>query len=101
MKTRYQLKLKQITGDTHDTARIYEYTRRTVDDFNSYFADFFETIKILRENLEKPDADKEKKNEISESIKHVELKIDELSAKMNEIADEMPSLIELSGNEKL
>lgn len=80
-----------------DSLRIYDFTQKTVDGFNNYVADFFETISILKENLEKLGSDqKEKSNEITGTIKYVENKIDELSAKMQTIAEEMSSLIEIA-----
>ena len=98
MNPRYKLKLKPMDDKYLHSLRIYDLTQKTVDDFNNYISDFFETITILKENLAdlNDDKDGQKKIEISGTIKYVEDKIEELSGRMQAIADEMSSLVEVA-----
>jgi prefoldin subunit 5 len=98
MNPQYKLKLKPMDDKDPHSLRIYDLTRKTVDDFNNYISDFFETISILKENLSKlkDDKDEQKKKEISGTIIYVEDKIEELSVRMQAIADEMSSLVEVA-----
>ena len=49
MRQKYELKLKPIDTANADNLRIYEMLKKSCDGLNSYLADFFETIEILRE----------------------------------------------------
>lgn len=96
MERQPKLRLKPIDKNDDESMRIYGMTGKTVESFNSYVADFFQTVAILRENIEKAHttADQEKAAEMREHIEHVERKIDELTEAMQRIADDMSSLVE-------
>lgn len=96
MEQKPMLKLKPIDKNDDESVRIFDMTGRTVESFNSYVADFFQTVVILRENLERAHTatDQEKAAEMRAHIDHVERKIAELTEAMQRIADDMPALVE-------
>lgn len=91
MRQKYELKLKPINTENPDNKRIYEMLKQSCDGLNCYVADFFETVMILKEQQ----AQSGNNIEIDESIKFVLAKIDEVTASMKSIVNDMPSLIEL------
>ncbi len=92
MRQKYELKLKPIDTANADNLRIYEMLKKSCDGLNSYLADFFETIEILREKKDKTSSEQ---METESSIEFVLAKIDEVTSSMKTIAEDMPSLIEL------
>ncbi len=71
-----------------ETLRIYSEVEKSCERLNAYAMDFFETVKILKENLA---SGRSSEGEID----FVLGKIDELNAAMNEISHSMPELVEL------
>lgn len=92
MRPKYELKLKPINSTNEDNLRIYNMLKNSCDGLNSYLADFYETIEILKEKKDKPSAEPA---EIEASINFVLSKIDEVTESMKNIASEMHTLIEL------
>ncbi len=97
MKNQTRLKLKPLEKADPDSLRIYDITRKTIEDFNGYVADFHETIRILRENQAKPEVmrDGEQTRVIDGDIRYIEDKIEELSRAMQKIAEDMSFLVEV------
>ena len=91
MRQKYELKLKPINTSNSDNLRIFEMLNKSCEGLNNYLADFFETIQILKETKDKPDSDHK---EVEQSIEFVLTKIDEVTASMKSIAQEMHTLIE-------
>lgn len=89
MRKKYELKLKPMESTNSDNLRIYEMLKNSCDGLNNYLADFFETIEILKEKAGPENT------EVEESIQFVLAKIDEVTSSMKNIAEDMPSLIEL------
>jgi len=92
MKQKYELRLKPISTSNSDNLRIYEMLKNSCEGLNSYLADFFETVEILKEKKDKPSSENK---EIDASIEFVLAKIDEVTSSMKSIAQEMHTLIEL------
>ncbi len=92
MRQKYELKLKPIQSSNSDNKRIYEMLKHSCDGLNNYLADFFETVEILKEKKDKPSTESK---DVDESIDFVLKKIDEVTASMKSIAQEMHTLIEL------
>ena len=93
MRKKYELKLKPIINiENPDNKRIFEMLEKSCEGLNSYVADFFETVAILKEQKIKS-ADNH--TDIDDSIEFVLAKIDEVTASMESIVNDMPSLIEL------
>lgn len=91
---RPRLLLKPLDTDNESTARIYSMVRETVDSFNIYVADFFESVAILEEQLsgaKRGGGDAE----IEEKISYMRRRIAELSDAMKAIEDQMGGLVEL------
>ena len=87
------LSLKPLDTENESTARIYSMVRETVDSFNIYVADFFESVAILEEELAA--ARKDSSAEIEEKIAYMRRRIAELSDAMKAIAEQMDGLVEL------
>lgn len=96
MRKKYQLKLKPISTTNSDNLRIYGMLKNSCEGLNSYLADFFETIEILKE---KKDTHPAESREVEESIKFVLTKIDDVTLSMKAIAEDMHALIELIESE--
>ena len=92
---RPRLNLKPLDTDNESTARIYSMVRETVDSFNIYVADFFESVAILEEQLASAKREGGDPAVIEEKIEYMRRRIEELLASMNGIAEEMHSLVEL------
>ena len=92
MRQKYQLELKPIISANEDNLRIYGMLKKSCEGLNSYLADFYQTIEILKE---KKAAGPGNGIATDESIEFVLGRIDEVTATMKEIAKYMPSLIEL------
>ena len=92
MKQKYGLKLKPFSSTNSDSSRIYRMLENSCEGLNSYLADFFETIEILKEKKEKHPSETA---EIDESIEFILVKIGQVTASMKSIAEEMPALVEL------
>lgn len=92
MRQKYELKLKPINSNNPDNLRIYEMLNKSCEALNSYLADFFETVAILNEQKTQSGPDN---SDTDESIEFVLTKIDEVTASMKSIVNDMPSLIEL------
>jgi hypothetical protein len=92
MKQKYELKLKPINSNNPDNLRIYDMVQKSCEGLNSYLADFFETVAILEEQKTKSGSDNK---DIDESIEFVLVKIDEVTASMKSIVNDMPFLVEL------
>ena len=90
---RPRLNLKPLDTDNESTARIYSMVRETVDSFNIYVADFFESVAIIEEEL--ASAQKGGGAEIEEKIAYMRRRIAELSDAMKAIAEQMDGLVEL------
>lgn len=88
-----RLSLKPLDTDNASTVRIYSMVRETVDSFNIYVADFYETVGILEEEL--VSATKGCSAEIEDRIAYMRRRIDELSDAMRSIAEQMDGLVEL------
>lgn len=91
------LQLRNIdTRDPH-TERILNLTRETIDRFNYYVEDFFQTREILLEQSEllKSSGSPDKLEENNESLRQVMRRIEEIRISMNSLADQMPELISL------
>jgi hypothetical protein len=89
MHQKYELILKPIPLTNEDNARIYEMLKNSCAGLNNYLSDFFETVAILKE---KPDSGH---IDINESIQSVLGKIDEVTASMKKITQDMPEFVEL------
>lgn len=97
---RYRLNLKEYGFSDPEGARIYDLTKKNVENFNGYVDDFYESVSIIRHNMELLAGDNEKKITLGRDIDYIENKISELSAAMKQMADDMPFLIELQLVEK-
>ena len=102
MPQRNVLKLKPMQLKEEKSHQIFAMTQETVERFNIYVSDFFETVAILREDHERSvkKNDAAKCDEIESKIVFVEQKIEELTEAMQRIADEMSSVVELVQVEK-
>ena len=97
MKSRLKLKLKPLAANDPESQRIYKITSKTIEGFNSYVADFYGTISILKEKLDKPGTgkDPEKADSIRKDIEYMENKLDELFLTMKNLAEEMSFLVDV------
>ena len=97
MKSRLHLKLKPLSADDADSRRIFDITRKTIEDFNGYVGDFYGTIAILKESMEVPGAGKSpgEIEMVNRDIEYMENKIAELSVAMRKIATDMSFLVEV------
>ena len=93
---RPKLKLKPIDITTEGTERIYEMVRGSVDSFNLYVSDFFESVEILHEQYEKAVSagDKKAVQETEGKINYMKMRIEELKESMERISAEMHSIVE-------
>lgn len=82
--------------------RIYRITEDSCEKLNNYLLDFYGTISILRENLERfSDAGNSKKAiETLESIRSVIDRIREVTDSMEKIVQDMPFLAEIRRYDK-
>ena len=97
---RYKLNLKEYGFSDPEGARIYDLTKKNVENFNGYVDDFYESVSIIRQNMERHSGDHDKINALGRDIEFIENKISELSAAMKQMADDMPFLIDLEVVEK-
>ena len=97
MENKPEMELKPMKSDNPDTSRILETTRKSIENLNLYVQDFFETTKIMQENLEKAtrDSDTNKADELKKNIMYIETKIGEVTEFMKKIAEEMSSFVNL------
>ena len=91
MKPVYRIEMKHIESNNPETVRIYNMVNEECHRFNIYLADFYETLDIL---LEKKSAGKSD-DETEASIEFVKYRIEELSSAMKEMAETMPSVVDL------
>lgn len=92
-----QLILKPIEIENAETQRIYGYLRQTVEGFNNYVADFFESIAILSEKGEALRTNQpQEAARCDEEVRYLEARIEELRLAMQMIAAEMGALVEYS-----
>ena len=86
-----------MKSDNPDTSRILDTTRKSIENLNLYVQDFFETTKIMQENLEKAnrESDTQKADELKKNIMYIETKIGEVTEFMKKIAEEMSAFVNL------
>ena len=91
-----KLQLKPINISTDGTERIYQMVRETVESFNVYVADFYESVSILKEQHEKAlsSGSSSAVSEVEEKIRYMEKRIEELKSAMEKISAEMHTLVE-------
>lgn len=91
------LELKPLESKDTESVRIYNLARDACERLNNYLLDFFESIAILNEKKEKLWEKKKSAElkEVEESIAFVYTKIEEVTASMEEIADQMDFLVEI------
>ncbi len=94
---RMSLELKPLTSDDGDSVRIYRITEDACGKLNNYLLDFYGSISILRENLERfsTTGNREKALETLESIRSVIDRIREVTDSMEKINQDMPFLVEI------
>ncbi len=92
---RYRLNLKENRHSDPHGSRIFDLTRKNVENFNGYVNDFYESVAIIKQNIDTHRGDEEKIAALSRDIEYIENKIGELSTAMKQMADDMPFLIEL------
>lgn len=94
---RMSLELKPLTSDDGDSVRIYRITEDACGKLNNYLLDFYGSISILRENLERfsNTGNREKALETLESIRSVIDRIREVTDSMEKINQDMPFLVEI------
>lgn len=92
-----KLVLKQHDSSREATKKIYDLTRETCENFNSYYLDFFESLAILEEKRDKAEQEgkTKKRDEIDENIGYMQGKIEELSTFMADISQKMSQFVEL------
>ena len=97
MNSRLNLKLKPLSATDADSLRIFDITRKTLEDFNGYVGDFYGTIAILKENMKNPGAGKSpgEIDTVNRDIEYMENKIAELSRAMRKIAEDMSFLVDV------
>jgi len=91
MKPAYRLEMKFVDSDNPETVRIYNMVNDACERFNIYLMDFFETLDILEEKKQSGKID----DETEKSIESVRSRIEEVTAAMKDIAETMPSIVEL------
>lgn len=93
-----QLILKPIEIENAETQRIYGYLRQTVEGFNNYVADFFESIAIISEKGEalRQTHQTQEAATCDDEVHYLEGRIEELRLAMQMIATEMGALVEYS-----
>lgn len=93
------LKLKEIEIKDPHTERIYGITGETIERFNIFLDDFYQTREILLEQIEKiessasPSGTENDATESRESIREIEKRITEILVAMNEMARQNPELL--------
>lgn len=97
---RYKLNLKEYGFSDPEGARIFDLTKKNVENFNGYVDDFYESVSIIRQNMERHNGDHDQIKALGKDIEYIENKISELSAAMKQMADDMPFLIDLEVVEK-
>ena len=93
--------LKPVDTARDETNRIYSHVKNTVEDFNNYVSDFFESVVIIsekRETLQKTGVIQEAAK-CEEEIKYLRGCIIELRQSMLLIAAAMDSLVEYGERE--
>lgn len=95
------LKLKTVETASEETLRIYSYVRNTVDAFNYYVADFFESVAILTAKSEalKQSHRIDEAQECEQEVSYLHTRIEELRMTMQMIASEMAGLVEYGQDE--
>ena len=93
---RPELKLKKFETDHESTQRIYQMVRQTVDSFNVYVSDFYESVAILEEQHSRAlsAGDRASASDAEEKISYMKKRIEELIDDMKRISAEMHTLVE-------
>lgn len=102
MKSRLKLKLKPLAADDPESQRIYKITGKTIEGFNAYVADFYGTISILKEKLDKPGTGKNREEaaSIRKDVEYMENKLNELFLTMKNLAEEMSFLVDVEEDQR-
>ncbi len=89
------LHLKEHHISDPTTEHIFSITRKTIERFNYYVEDFFQTREILLEQSEslRDSDDRAKREENSESLRQVMMRIKEIKNSMSYLVEEMPDLV--------
>jgi hypothetical protein len=94
---RPRLVLKKIDVKNEKTERLYSLVSETVQSFNVYVADFYESVAILEEQYDAAvkAGNTASAREADEKISYMKERIEQLNASMKSISEEMHSLVEL------
>jgi mevalonate kinase len=96
-ESRLKLRIKDLPSAPDDTKRIIDMTRKTCDEFNAYYLDFFGSIEIITEQLEsyKKAGKLAEADDAEGKIGYMKKRIAELEEFMRSVSEKMSEFVEI------